>query len=72
MDRGKSFPLFFSGLNAPRLSRSGDTLPNARRVSTGSTPSNDSPSERNTHMLMQFAQFADHDTTLTPLSNIGE
>ena len=47
---------------------SGDhSLPSARLVSINIVPDVDNPSELDTHHVMQWGQFVDHDITHTPL-----
>ena len=43
------------------------SLPSARLVSINVVPDVDSPSELDTHHVMQWGQFVDHDITHTPL-----
>ncbi|EEC10299.1 peroxinectin, putative [Ixodes scapularis] len=58
-------PNYADGLTLPRVSLDGNPLPNPRTISVAADPDGDFPNERNTLMLMQFAQFVDHDLTLT-------
>ena len=43
------------------------SLPSARLVSINVVPDVDAPSELDTHNVMQWGQFVDHDITHTPL-----
>ena len=56
-------------VSAPRVAQSGDQLPNARNVSRfvhGSNSDRRNPnSPKLTHLAMNWAQFLDHDLTLT-------
>ncbi|KAL3199555.1 hypothetical protein MRX96_001320, partial [Rhipicephalus microplus] len=61
-------PNYADGLTLPRVSIDGSPLPNPRVVSVSADPDADFPNQRNTLMLMQFAQFVDHDLTLTGVS----
>ncbi|KAL1478693.1 hypothetical protein MTO96_016023 [Rhipicephalus appendiculatus] len=61
-------PNYADGLTLPRVSIDGNPLPNPRVVSVAADPDADFPNQRNTLMLMQFAQFVDHDLTLTGVS----
>ncbi|CAN7992911.1 unnamed protein product, partial [Ixodes hexagonus] len=61
-------PSYADGLTLPRVSVDGGPLPNPRTISVTADPDGDFPNERNTLMLMQFAQFVDHDLTLTGVS----
>ena len=45
----------------------GGSLPSARLVSINIVPDVDAPSELDTHHVMQWGQFVDHDITHTPL-----
>ena len=58
--------------NLPRGGLASSTLPSPRRISSaihrGKEPDGESSI---TVMLMQFAQFLDHDITLTPEQGIG-
>ncbi|XP_077504345.1 salivary peroxidase/catechol oxidase-like [Amblyomma americanum] len=61
-------PSYADGLTLPRVGVDGNELPNPRKISVAADPDADFPNERNTLMLMQFAQFVDHDLTLTGVS----
>ncbi|XP_077541333.1 salivary peroxidase/catechol oxidase-like [Haemaphysalis longicornis] len=61
-------PNYADGLTLPRVSIDGGPLPNPRKISVAADPDADFPNQRNTLMLMQFAQFVDHDLTLTGVS----
>jgi peroxidase len=53
------------------LSVTGESLPSARLVSINVVPDVDAPSELDTHHVMQWGQFVDHDITHTPLFRSG-
>ncbi|XP_078703752.1 uncharacterized protein LOC144928896 [Branchiostoma floridae x Branchiostoma belcheri] len=60
-------PEYGDGLTTPRITgRDGAPLPSARLVSTTMHEDLRKSSPVNTHMVMQFGQFLDHDITLTP------
>ncbi|KAI8519677.1 hypothetical protein Bbelb_029340 [Branchiostoma belcheri] len=60
-------PEYGDGLMTPRIiGRNGTPLPSARLVSTTMHEDLRKSSPVNTHMVMQFGQFLDHDITLTP------
>ncbi|XP_019636850.1 PREDICTED: myeloperoxidase-like, partial [Branchiostoma belcheri] len=60
-------PEYGDGLTTPRSKgRDGAPLPSARLVSTTMHEDLRKSSPVNTHMVMQFGQFLDHDITLTP------
>ncbi|XP_019636936.1 PREDICTED: thyroid peroxidase-like [Branchiostoma belcheri] len=60
-------PEYGDGLMMPRTTaRGGAPLPSARLVSTTVHEDLRKSSPVNTHMVMQFGQFLDHDITLTP------
>ncbi|XP_060521875.1 chorion peroxidase-like isoform X1 [Cylas formicarius] len=57
------------GISAPRITAaSGNPLPNPRSISTTVHPDVSHLSNNYTMLIMQFAQFLDHDITLTPLN----
>ncbi|XP_060522222.1 chorion peroxidase-like isoform X2 [Cylas formicarius] len=57
------------GISEPRITAvSGDPLPNPRSISTTVHPDVSHLSNNYTMLIMQFAQFLDHDITLTPLN----
>ena len=60
-------PQYSDGVWRPRVSQGGAALPSARLVSINIVPDVDSPSELDTHNVMQWGQFVDHDITHTPL-----
>lgn len=64
-------PDYADGLTLPRVSIDGTPLPNPRVVSLAADPDADIPNQRNTLMLMQVAQFVDHDLTLTGVTRFG-
>jgi len=65
---GIIFNIFFSGVSKPRLTGvSGTALPSARLVSTMIHADISNLHGRYSLMLMQFAQFLDHDITFTPV-----
>ena len=53
------------------MSKSGSALPSARLVSINIVPDVDAPSELDTHNVMQWGQFVDHDITHTPLFRLS-
>lgn len=59
--------MYFSlGVSAPRVAKSGNPLPDARKVSYTVHPDVDNPAKDFTHMVMQVGQFIDHDFALAP------
>ena len=48
------------------------SLPSARLVSINVVPDVDAPSELDTHNVMQWGQFVDHDITHTPLFRLSD
>ncbi|XP_060522510.1 chorion peroxidase-like [Cylas formicarius] len=57
------------GISEPRITAvSGDPLPNPRTISTTVHPDVTHLSTRYTLLVMQFAQFLDHEITFTPLN----
>nr|XP_046910978.1 peroxidase-like [Dermatophagoides farinae]XP_046910979.1 peroxidase-like [Dermatophagoides farinae] len=75
---GKSFecvirlldPDYSDGISKPRLSASGNPLPNARMLSGSIHPQEDAQGNF-THMLMQYGQFLDHDISLSPVNRLN-
>ncbi|XP_067143854.1 peroxidase-like [Centruroides vittatus] len=73
---GKSFtpfqrflpPKYFDGIDAPRIAADGGPLPSARDVSDAANPDKDVPNAIFTLIIMQWAQFVDHDITLTAIT----
>ncbi|XP_013778012.1 chorion peroxidase-like [Limulus polyphemus] len=73
---GKSFtafvrllhPNYADGLDQPRIASDGGPLPSARAVSSLATPDANVPHRTFTLLIMQFAQFLDHDVTLIGLT----
>jgi len=64
-------PAYSDGVFTPRQAKSGESLPSARLVSINIIPDIDAPSELDTHNVMQWGQFVDHDVTHTPLFRLG-
>ena len=61
-------PVYEDGVSKPRVtSITGAPLPNPRVVSTVIHPDISNLHNRYTLMVMQFAQFLDHDLTMTPI-----
>lgn len=61
-------PVYEDGVSKPRISSvTGAPLPNPRVVSTVIHPDISNLHNRYTLMVMQFAQFLDHDLTMTPI-----
>lgn len=61
-------PVYEDGVSKPRMtSVTGVPLPNPRVVSTVIHPDISNLHNRYTLMVMQFAQFLDHDLTMTPI-----
>ncbi|CAK9833301.1 pxdn [Anthophora retusa] len=61
-------PVYEDGVSKPRsTSVTGVTLPNPRTISTVLHPDISNLSNRYTLMVMQYAQFLDHDLTMTPI-----
>ncbi|XP_013775632.1 peroxidase-like [Limulus polyphemus] len=73
---GQSFTSFIrllqsnyaDGLNLPRIASDGGPLPSARDISVQATPDANVPHEAYTLLVMQFAQFLDHDLSLVGLT----
>ena len=64
-------PVYSDGVFRPKVAKSGDALPSARLVSINIVPDVDAPSEVDTHNVMQWGQFLDHDLTHTPLFRLN-
>jgi len=61
-------PVYEDGISKPRMtSVTGAPLPNPRVISTVIHPDISNLHNRYTLMVMQFAQFLDHDLTMTPI-----
>uniref|UniRef100_A0ABD2XNQ1 Peroxidase n=1 Tax=Trichogramma kaykai TaxID=54128 RepID=A0ABD2XNQ1_9HYME len=61
-------PNYEDGVSKPRLTGvTGAPLPNPRSISTTIHPDISNLHNRYTLMVMQFAQFVDHDLTMTPI-----
>ena len=60
-------PAYSDGVWRPKAARAGGSLPSARLVSINIVPDVDAPSELDTHNVMQWGQFVDHDLAHTPL-----
>lgn len=56
-------PVYSDGIQAPRKSIFGNTLPSAREVSALIHEDRNSENTGITHLLMQWGQFLDHDVT---------
>ncbi|XP_076309330.1 salivary peroxidase/catechol oxidase-like isoform X2 [Tachypleus tridentatus] len=77
---GKSFtafnrilrPDYADGLTLPRIASDGGPLPSARDVSVKATPDANKPHRAFTLLIMQFAQFLDHDLTLVGLTKAND
>ena len=65
-------PEYSDGIWEPKVAKSGNLLPSARLVSTKIVPDANKPSELDTHNVMQWGQFTDHDITSTPLFRLGD
>lgn len=65
-------PAFADGINAPRISVTGDDLPISRVVSRTMHPDDGFHDHAGTVMVIAWGQFMDHDYTLTatPLGKI--
>jgi len=64
-------PSYSDGVFTPRQAKSGEDLPSARLISINIVPDVDSPSELDTHNVMQWGQFVDHDLNHTPLFRLN-
>ena len=60
-------PAYSDGVWRPKAARAGGSLPSARLVSINIVPDVDAPSELDTHNVMQWGQFVDHDLAHTPM-----
>ena len=61
-------PMYEDGVSKPRVTgATGAPLPNPRLISTTMHPDISNLHNRYTLMVMQFAQFLDHDLTMTPI-----
>ena len=65
-------PVYSDGVWRPKVAESGGPLPSARLVSINIIPDVDAPSELETHNVMQWGQFVDHDLTHTPLFRLND
>ncbi|XP_064489819.1 peroxidase-like [Ornithodoros turicata] len=72
--RGKTFTCmrrllpseYADGIREPRVAKSGNPLPNARRISFTVHANRNVPSPEITHLVMQFGQIVDHDLVIAP------
>jgi peroxidase len=64
-------PAYSDGIFRPRVAKSGQPLPSARLVSINIIPDVDAPSELETHNVMQWGQYVDHDLAHTPLFRLS-
>jgi peroxidase len=64
-------PAYSDGVFKPRQGKAGDVLPSPRLVSINIVPDIDAPSDLDTHNVMQWGQFVDHDVTHTPLFRLN-
>ena len=53
------------------FSTTGSSLPSPRLISATVSPDVDSPSQLDTHNVMQWGQFVDHDVTFTPVTRLS-
>ncbi|XP_057375639.1 peroxidase-like [Daphnia carinata] len=60
-------PAYADGVWQPRVSQRGGQLPSPRLVSISVVLDKDSPSQVNTHWVMQYGQFVVHDLAFTTL-----
>ncbi|UYV81294.1 hypothetical protein LAZ67_20000679 [Cordylochernes scorpioides] len=65
-------PAYADGMSEPRIAQDRGPMPSAREVSMMAVPDRDVPDARTSLMLMQWAQFVDHDLTLTTLTRSQE
>ena len=64
-------PEYSDGIWNPKVAKSGKELPSARLVSINIVPDINNPSDLDTHNVMQWGQFIDHDVTNTPLFRLS-
>jgi len=64
-------PQYSDGVWRPKVSKAGSPLPSARLISINIVPDVEAPSELDTHNVMQWGQFVDHDITHTPLFRLS-
>jgi peroxidase len=64
-------PQYSDGVWRPKKSKDNTALPSARLISVNIVPDVDAPSELDTHNVMQWGQFVDHDITHTPLFRLS-
>ena len=64
-------PQYSDGVWRPKVAKSGASLPSARLVSINIVPDVDAPSELDTHNVMQWGQFVDHDLAHTPMFRLS-
>ena len=64
-------PSYSDGVWRPKASKDGSSLPSARLVSINIIPDVDAPSELDTHNVMQWGQFVDHDLAHTPMFRLS-
>jgi len=64
-------PQYSDGVWKPKVSKAGNPLPSARLISINIIPDVDAPSDMDTHNVMQWGQFVDHDITHTPLFRLS-
>lgn len=60
-----------AGIEAFRAAKSGNALPNARKVSFTIHDDTDDPSSVYTLLMMLFGQFTDHDLSRTAISKLS-
>ena len=65
-------PEYEDGVWSPKVAKSGKKLPSARLVSINIVPDVDLPDDLDTHNVMQWGQFLDHDLTHTPLFRLSD
>jgi len=64
-------PEYANGVDTPRRSRNGATLPSARLLSTNLAKDFNNADSRFTYLTMVFGQFVDHDITHSPILKNG-